>query len=293
MNRETVRENRLLSEEVLNCLPEYCEVCGSAVEFDDGLRMYCSNETCPSKIAERISRMARYLEVDGFGYATGLEIATEMCLTSPLQLFYYNAEDLSGCEVAALDKKMKDLHNARTSRKFQLSELVRMADLDGIETSADKIFKGYESFEHFYNDLERDGAALLATKLVVSGQVVPMVMAVYETLLNAKDELMELEERNLFELESLDGKVIEVAITGKLGNGLTKSKFIQQINQEFGDRFKVSLATTVNKNINVLITDEEDSSSTKMKSALKLQEKGYDISIMTSLEFLETLRGIQ
>ena len=47
---EEVRENGLISEGVLNCLPEKC-VCGAPIEFTDSLKqIYCSNPRCYYKI---------------------------------------------------------------------------------------------------------------------------------------------------------------------------------------------------------------------------------------------------
>ena len=270
---DEVRENELLSEDVLNCIPETCE-CGSPVEFTDSLRqIYCSNPRCFYKIAARLEAMAKTMKADGWGESTCVAVCKEFGLISPYQVFLLEKmvkEQGAQSSVAAFPKKIDSICD-KTKRKVELWEVVRLAGIPSIETIAFKIFNGYDNLTEAFNDIGSGQVPFIAEKLGLKnadGSV--MAVNVYNTLIQYKQELLFGETQ--FDIYKPTGQTLYMAITGGVNGFRNKSEFVTYIKNRYAGKVNPMLMNSVSAQVDILIADG-DTASNKYKTATRLNTK--------------------
>ena len=94
-----------------------------------------------------------------------------------------------------------------------------------------------------------------------------------------------------FNIKKVNENKIIIAITGSVLGYSTKSEYVKKLNSILGDKAFVIRRDTVSKETNYLVCDN-DSSSNKYKTALRLQESGSGIEILGSAELLTRLQEI-
>ena len=281
---EDVVENELIDSEVLYHIPSKCD-CGGDIEFTESLKQIsCSNPTCYHKVASRLESMCKELKVDGFGEATCLEICKFTGLISPYQAVKLKGIDID--TVSALDKKVDSLLQ-ELSKERELWEVVSLGNIPSIDSISYKLFGKYNTVAEAYEDFETLQVPYIASLLGHSSGV--MASTIYNTLLEYKNELL-FAEKN-FNIKKVNENKIIIAITGSVLGYSTKSEYVKKLNSILGDRAFVIRRDTVSKETNYLVCDN-DSSSNKYKTALRLQESGSGIEILSSAELLIRLQEI-
>ncbi len=267
-----VVDNKLLSDEVIECIPSRCE-CGAPIEFTDSLRqIYCSNARCIYKVASRLEAMAKKLKVDGFGESTCITLCKEFGIISPYQVYLLDKKVQDGAKssVSAFEKKINAICD-KENRKVQLWEVVKLAGIPSIETTAYKIFEGYNSLTEAFDDIEKGQVPFIAERLGLrNAESSIMAVNIYNTLLEYKDELLFGEKQ--FEIYQPVGDTISIAITGGVRGYRNKSEFIKFINNRYNGRVNAMLASSVTQSIDILVADG-DTSSNKFKTALNVNKK--------------------
>lgn len=277
---QEVRDNELLSEDVLNCIPETC-VCGAPIEFTDSLRqIYCSNPRCYYKIASRLEAMAKAMKADGWGESTCVTICTEFKLVSPYQVFLLEDAIKKGCtsSVSAFQKKVDSICDPE-KRKVELWQVVRLAGIPSIETIAYKIFNGYNNLTEAFNDIENGQVPFIAEKLGLKnadGSV--MAVNVYNTLMQYKEELLFGETQ--FEIVRPTGQTLYMAITGGVNGFRNKSEFVSYIKARYNGKLNPMLMNSVTSQVDILIADG-DTGSNKFKTATRLNSKYLEKGLVT------------
>lgn len=287
-----------LVEEIKDTYPELKCECGEDLKVTETLaRLYCDNRFCPARIADRLENMAKAMKVDDWGVATCKKVVVEFNLKSPYQVFMLEGKVFSG--VSVFEKKIQAFLNS-PNRKAELWQIVQYGKLPGIDGSAYKIFDGYKSMEDAYNDIEKYQVPLIAEKLGHKNDAGILSVAIYNTLIEYKDELLMGEEQ--FELIKKEGEKFQVAITGSLDGFTNKGEFVDYLNERYKGRVNVILSNTVTRNTKALVCDGE-SSTGKYKKAKKIQDKvleenpdavpGDDmILIVDNGELVEYLDGV-
>lgn len=270
---DEVIENQLLSEVILECIPHECE-CGAPIEFTDSLRqIYCSSSTCLYKVAARLESMAKKMKADGWGESTCVEVCRRFKLMSPYQVFLLEGLVNKGvtCDgVSAFSKKVASICDME-KRKVKLWEIVSLAGIPSIETTAYKIFDGYSTIEDAYKDIEKGQVPFIANKLgIKNSETGVMALNVYNTLLKYKEEILFGETQ--FDIYEPTGDTLYIAITGSVSGFRNKSEFIKFINDRYGGKVNAMLMNSVTSQIDILIADG-DTSSNKFKNAQKLNNK--------------------
>ena len=273
ITRKEVIENNLLSEEVLECIPEKCE-CGADIVFTDSLRqIYCSDEKCFYKVAARLEAMAKTMKADGWGESTCITVCKEFQFVSPYQVFLLeDAIKKYGAisSVAAFDKKVASICD-REKRKVELWEVVRLAGIPSIETIAYKIFSGYNSIAEAFVDIEKGQVPFIANKLgIKSIESTTMAVNVYNNLIKYKEELIFGEKQ--FEIYKPQGEKLYIAITGGVSGFKNKSEFVEYLKVRYEGEFSPMLMNSVTSQVDILIADG-DTSSNKYRSAIRLNKK--------------------
>lgn len=280
ITRQEVYENELISDELLDIIPEICPVCGSEIEFTDSLKqIYCTNKRCSLKIAARLESMAKAMKADGWGESTCLEVVQYFNLKSPYQIFVVGEQGLNCPYVSAFSKKIASICDPK-KRKVKLWEVVRLAGIPSIETIAYKIFDGYSSLSEAYEDIEAYEVPFIADKLGLrNAETGVMAVNIYNTLMEYKGELLFGEQK--FDVYTPTGIPMTIAITGSVEGYHNKGEFIQYINSRYAGKINAMLMNSVTSQVNVLIADN-DTSSNKYRTACRLKEKGAEIIITDS-----------
>ena len=285
ITRLEVEVNELISDEVLEHIPVTCEECGSEIEFTDTLKqIYCPNSRCPSKIAARLESMAKAMRADGWGESTCLSVVKGFRLKSPYQVFLLNGKACP--DVSAFDKKMASICDM-SKRKLKLWEVVRLGGIPDIETTAFKIFDGFNTMEEAYEQIEKYQVPFIAERLgLKNADSSVMAVSIYNTLMQYKDELIFAQTQ--FELYAPKGEKLVFVITGGVDGFRNKSEFIQYINNRYSGKVDAVLLNSVSASVDYLISDG-DKQSNKYKSASRLIEKGGKIQIVSSCDIIDIL----
>lgn len=269
--RQQVMENELIDQDVLDEIPEYCE-CGSPIMFTDTVRqIYCSNPRCYFKVATRLEKMAKLMNIDGFGESTCVELCKFYKLISPFQVMLLKGRnDLVRTGIAGIINKI-DIMCDEENKKIKLWELVKYAGIPNIEQTAYKIFSGYNSMEEAYADIEKGQVAFVADKLGIRRtESAVMASEIYKNLMEYKAELMFGE--GVFNIQKEVGLKIEIAITGGVYGYRNKGEFINYINRRYEGEVNAMLATSVSSSVDVLVADG-DTGSIKFRNANRINEK--------------------
>ncbi len=269
---QQVVENNLLSQAVLDCIPETCE-CGAPIEFTDSLRqIYCSNPRCLYKVASRLEAMAKDMKADGFGESTCITLCREFGIVSPYQVFLLEKSVANGAvsTVPAFAKKVANICDM-SKRRVKLWEVVKLAGIPNVGTIAYKIFDGYENLTAAFNDIEKGQVPFIAEKLgLKNAENGVMAVNVYNTLIEYKQEILFGETQ--FEIYKPEGKTLYIAITGGVQGFRNKSEYIQYINNRYPGKVNAMLMNSVTSQVDILIADG-DSSSSKFRAATRINDK--------------------
>lgn len=271
LTRQQVEENGLISDEVLAEIPEVCE-CGSPIMFTDTVRqIFCSNPMCICKIAFRLEKMAKAMEVDGFGYSTCITLCKAYKMISPFQVFLLeNRTDLETTGVAAVNKKIEAICN-KEKRNVKLWEIVKLCGIPDIESSAAKIFSGYNTMEDAYSDIDRGQVPFIAERLgITNSESSVLAVRIYNNLIQYKGELFFGETQ--FNVITEEGQSIKMAITGSVYGYKNKGAFVKELNNRYSGKINFMLMSSVSSDIDILVCDA-DSNSSKFINATKINRK--------------------
>lgn len=285
ITRDVVEEEGLVDPEILMYVPETCD-CGSPIIFTDSLKqIMCSNPRCMYKIASRLEAMAKAMQVDGFGESSCIEICNTFNLISPYQVFLLEGKSCPG--VAAFEKKINAMINS-PARRCELWQMVSYGSIPGIDQIAYKIFGSYKTIDEAFQDIEKQQVPFIAELLgQKTGSVGVMAVNVYETLIKYKDELKFGE--NKFNIIHKTGDRLQIAITDSVIGYPNKSAYIKELNMNYEGQLTIVRLNSVTNEVSYLIADG-DKNSSKYRKALKMQEKGHPIKIVTSQEFKDILK---
>lgn len=270
----SVEENGLLSNELLECLPRRCE-CGGEIGFTDTLKqIFCTNTMCMYKIASRLEDMAKAMQVDDFGNATCVELVSSLGMKSPYQIFLVGEKMAQGAKynvsVSAFEKKMAAICDPE-KRKVKLWEMVNYGALPNMGKTASKIFGGYNTIAEAYADIERGQVPFVAEKLGIKNSEAGVIaLKVYQILLGYKMELEFAESR--FQIIKPQGTALSIACTDSVNGFKNKAAFINFLNIKFAGAIDVTLAPTVTRDVHALVVDG-DIGSRKYKDAMRINEK--------------------
>lgn len=290
-----------LPERFVDILPSECPDCGSPLEMSETLTgLHCSNPRCVSKIVMRIRAICLSLNIVDFGETTIRRFVDYYGITNPLNFF-----DLKpGMQLAdtVSDKVSEKVIAQLMNRKdFLLWEFVQVANLPYIQTSARKIFQGYDSLEEAYDDIEDGGVDFIKTKLGIKGSddgVSIQAVKIYTTLMEYKEDLLEgVQCVNIISLTENNIKELNVVCSDQVGCGYkTKPVFYAYIKEHFGDKVHVNFLTSVNHDIDYLVWAGADGSEARYTSKVQKVEgynaKGYNIPIVNANMFIAELEKL-
>lgn len=287
-----------LPEKFVNILPDTCTECGSKLCISETLTgLHCSNPRCKSKLIMRTKALCKSLGVLDLGESTISKFIDYYGVTNHLNIFDLQEGMLLSDEVSEKISE-KVIAQLSTKKDFLLWEFVQVANLPYIQTSARKIFQGYNNLTEAYIDIENGGVRFIQEKLGITkeNELSLQAMKIYTTLVEFKEDLLEGEE--LVNIISTEGKTeLNVVCSDQVGGMFNKkAEFYAYCKERFGGNFQINFLSSVTKNIDYLVWAGADGSparyTSKVQKVERYNEKGCNIPIVTADMFIEELEAL-
>ena len=287
-----------LTERFVSVLPDTCSECGSLLAISEIMTgLHCSNPRCKDKLIMRIRAVCRDLGIVDFGESTISKFIDYYGVTNHLNFFDLKEGMILSDEVSEKVSE-KVISQVVKKKDFLLWEFVQVANLPHIQTSARKIFQGYNNLSEAFEDIEEGGVEFIQSKLGIAKEdtVSLQAMKIYSTLMEYKEDLLEGEECvNIIKLEGK--KEINVVCSDQVGGNFhKKSEFYAYIKDRFGDIVHVNFLSSVSKSIDYLVWAGADGSPARYTSKVAKVEnwnaRGSNIPIMTADMFIEELENM-
>lgn len=302
-----------LPEEFLDTLLERCVFCNSKTTISETLTsLMCSNPRCSSKISERIDAICKKLGILGMGPSTRYDFIETYSVTNPMDIFDLKEGMLLG-ENIGFDRSKKVIDQVlsiKNGQEFLLWEAVAVQNLPGIQTSAQKIFRGYDDIYKAYEDIEDGGIAFINDKLGHSQgtavgadsylesteQYGVRAISIYNTLIQFKDDIIEGVEYLNIVSNDMGIEVTAVVSDQVGGRWSTKNEFYNFCKEKFKGRYHFNFAGSVSmKSTEFLIWAGADGSparhTSKVSKVTSYNEKGACIPILTGEQFVEFMES--
>lgn len=251
-------------------IPDLCPVCSSPT-FIEGDFLYCRSRKCPAKLSGSIRVWIERLGLLHWGDAL-VESLTESRIQNISDLYRLSVEDLiEYCSGQKMAQKCYDiLHANKTVPIELLLSAINIPNL-GISTATDIIQAGFDTVDKIlamtFDDLIKvPNVGEITARQIVDG------------LSDKRDMIIELSEVLSIQ-EPVDGslKGKSFCITGELSQ---PRKAVQKSILEAGGVVK----TSVTASLSYLVTNDPDTTSSKMKKAQK-----YGIPIINEDKLNELL----
>lgn len=283
-----------LPERFVNSLPVKCDECDSSLVISETMTgLHCSNPRCKSKVIMRIKAICKSLGILDFGESTISKFIDYYGVTNSLDMFELQEGYILSDEVSE-KVSSKVIKQIEENKNFVLWEFVQVANLPFVQTSARKIFQGYNNLTDAYKDIEEGGVDFIQEKLGISKEKVSLqALKIYTTLMEFKEDLLEGESHvNIISLEGV--KELNVVCSDQVGGGFSKkSEFYAYIKSITEGRLRVNFLSSVSKNIDYLVWAGADGSparyTSKVQKVENWNERGSNIPIVTASQFIEEI----
>lgn len=266
----------VISEKKKNAfeIPTTCPVCGGEVVVNESGIPTCINNLCPRKISHRFAKMFDILEIKGAGDAFISYMEEHRITVSDFfEIIARKDEEILNRFAGSINggKILKQMINA-LNKPISTAKFLALFDYKGFDEKKLKLIGKplNEMYELTFDDLIKiDGFAEKTANLFLS------------FIHDCKEEIEDI--KHYFIIEDA------VVSSGKL-NGLSfcftgaackPRKELQMLVEENGGIVKSGVA----KGLNYLVSDDKDSSSSKMVKA-----KSLGITLISSIEFLEMIK---
>lgn len=286
-----------LPERFVNSLPVKCDGCDSSLVISETMTgLHCSNPRCKSKVIMRIKAICKSLGILDFGESTISKFIDYYGVTNSLDMFELQEGYILSDEVSE-KVSSKVIKQIEENKNFVLWEFVQVANIPFVQTSARKIFQGYNNLTDAYKDIEEGGVDFIQEKLGISKEKVSLqALKIYTTLMEFKEDLLEGESHvNIISLEGV--KELNVVCSDQVGGGFSKkSEFYAYIKSITEGRLRVNFLSSVSKNIDYLVWAGADGSparyTSKVQKVENWNERGSNIPIVTASQFIEEIEDM-
>ena len=264
-------------------IPEVCPICGGEVQIidNDGVKvLMCSNQGCEGKLINRLDHFCgkKGLDIKGLSKATLEKLITWgwiADISDIMALINHRNEWIKkpGFGVKSVDKILDAIEDAKfTTLEAFISSLG--IPLVG-RTVSKELVKYIDTYEEF-----RQMAEDKFDFSVYDGFAESKTSAIWNFDFTEADKVypyLSFREKESVKEEVMSCENLKVVITGKLTQFKNRTAFKDCIEEHGG-----KVVETVSKNVNYLINNDTESSSTKNQSAKK-----FGVPIISEKEFIE------
>lgn len=258
--------------------PENCPSCSSPLKIEDTW-LFCDNDICPSKIKEEILNYVHKAGVDDVSDKRLEEMISKGLVEKIPDLYRLKVEDFLLLEKVKDKLANKMFENIQKTKELSLAQFISAIGVEGVSlTKSEKIIS------HGFNTLEKIQNLTLEKMLEIESFAEKSSLAIISSLKKKKaliDELISVGVKvKADEISSGEGplKGLKFCITGELGQ--PRPQIEKLIKQNGG------VIAGVSKNLSYLVTNEEESSSSKFVKA-----KSLGIPVISETQLLKMIEG--
>jgi DNA ligase (NAD+) len=276
-------------KEVKVKFPTQCPTCGSPLSKwnEDHADIFCKNESCPSQVVGTIAKYCAVMELDGFGDKIVERLYEEKVLTKIADLYTLKNHYDKLITLDRLGKKVVDklLDKVESSKTMPLQKFLEAISIKNAgQGTAKRLLRYYNHLDQIMNASYEDLLKIEDIGDVVARNIVDyfkqnrsFIEALRGHGVNFKgDDLMVTSSSSEGPLSGMT-----ICMAGTLSK--PRKEFESLIIQAGGQ-----LTEDVTKNTNILVTNEPNSGSSKLKNAMKYQTK-----IVNEAALMILMKGIK
>jgi DNA ligase (NAD+) len=245
-------------------IPDICPSCQSKVEIED-IRIYCRNEKCPGKNKEIILNFIQKIGIEDLSGKRLDDLINAKLVSTIPDLYKLKAEDLLKLDKVKEKLSTKLIETILKSKNVSLVTFLSALGISGgAYNKCEKVVNaGFDTIEKIKNLSKED---LLKVDSFAEKSSEEFLGSIREKL-NLINELIE-QGFNFFVEEKKETKIsgLKICITGALSE---KRTVIEDKIREC----RGIVVSSVSKNTDMLVTNEQDPASSKYKKALELKLK--------------------
>jgi DNA ligase (NAD+) len=264
--------------------PTQCPTCGSPLSKwnEDHADIFCKNEQCPSQVVGTIAKYCAVMDMDGFGDKIVERLYEEKLLQSIPDLYTLKNHYDTLIKLDRLGKKVVDklLERVELSKTMPLQKFLEAISIKNAgQGTAKRLLRYYSDIDQIMNASVEDLLKIEDIGDVVATNIVEFFKQNKDMikLLRIHGVNMKSESKPMSSSLGLQG--LKICITGTLSK--PRKEFEDMIIQAGGE-----LLDELTKATNLLITNDPNSGSSKLKQAAK-----YGIKIVNELEFNKLIKG--
>jgi DNA ligase (NAD+) len=258
--------------------PEYCPSCESKLKIED-IWLFCDNELCPSKVKEEILNYIHKAGIDDVSDKRLEEMINKGLVEKIPDLYRLKREDFLLLEKVKDKLANKMFENIEKTKNLGLAQFISAIGVEGVS-----IAKSEKIIAQGYNTLEKIQSLTLDKMLQIEGFAEKSSSSILQSLERKRDLIEELKSVGVKvkadEVVTGEGPLtgLKFCITGELSQPRPQVEKLIKMNG--------GVIAGVSKNLNYLVTNEEDSSSSKY---VKAQSLG--IPIISETKLLKLIEG--
>mgnify|MGYP000193025587 CR=1 FL=1 len=256
-------------------IPTNCPSCDKMVATED-IRLVCKNEKCPAIVKEGILNYIQKIGIDDLSSKRLEELIKAKLVTNISDLYELTHEQLLTLDKVKEKLATKLISAIENSKSVDLITFLSALGISGgAYNKCEKVvFAGFDTLEKLN--------AITAEKLMEVDGFAERSSTEFVTSLKSKDGLIVKLESfgfNFKEVEKIDSIISgkKICITGSLSE---KRSVIESKIRDAGG----VVVTSVSKNTDILLTNDQSSGSSKLKKAQSLE-----ISIVTEKELMDKI----
>ena len=265
-------------------LPEFCPYCNARLiaVADEGNKVICPNDDCVTKIAGRVAKWVKVLDIKEIGEATIDDLVNKCRINSLDKLYaddFYLIHKLNEIDGYGEKSVKKIIDELRFHTKISLVKFIAGLNISGIsEKILEKSFRA--------NNLKTINDVMTCKSFVCDGVGETLSNKIYNGLTNREREIIELLKYLTIVYE--EDKVMNT--NGKLngasfcftGAASRPRKELQQMVVDNGGEVKTSIV----KGLTYLVQADKNSTSTKSQKA-----KAMGVQLISEEEFVNMCGG--
>jgi DNA ligase (NAD+) len=258
--------------------PKTCPSCGSKLRIQE-IWLFCENEICPAKIKEEILNYVHKAGIDDLSDKRLDELISKGMVENIPDLYRLKVEDFLLLDKVKERLATKIFENINKTRRQGLAQFISAIGVEGVS-----IAKSEKIISHGHNTLQKIQALTLERMLEIEGFAEKSSLAILSSLAKKKPVIEELVSLGIFvqadNIATGEGplKGLRFCITGELGQPRqTVEKMIKQ---------NGGVIAGVSKNLSYLVTNEEESTSSKY-----IKAKAFGIPIINEEKLIKMIEA--
>lgn len=258
--------------------PENCPSCDSKLVIED-IWLFCENESCPAKVKEVILNYVHKAGIDDVSDKRLDELINKGLVVGIPDLYRLEKDDFLLLDKVKEKLATKMYENIQKTKSLGLAQFISAIGVEGVS-----IAKSEKIIAQGYNTLEKIQQLTLDKMLQIEGFAEKSSLSILESLKKKQSLIEELLSVGVVvkadEISSGEGPLsgLKFCLTGELSQPRPQIEKMIKMNG--------GVIAGVSKNLNYLVTNEEESSSSKFVKA-----KSLGVPIINELQLMKMIEG--